>query len=103
MKTKVLYVERKPSEAVSIEKVFRQIAKSISEKNFIAAFQSLEYPNDTIGTVKNLLFYRKKKADIYHITGHIHYIGLILPKNKTILTIHDAGILHIRSGLRRFI
>jgi glycosyltransferase involved in cell wall biosynthesis len=50
-----------------------------------------------------LLYFRKAKADIYHVTGHVHYIALLLPKNKTVLTIHDVGILHIRSGLRRYI
>lgn len=103
MPAKILFVERKPSEAVSIEKVFRQIARSLQKESFITCFQSLQYPNDTIGTIKNLLFFRKKKADIYHVTGHVHYIALILPVRKTILTVHDVGILHIRRGLRRYI
>ncbi len=104
MKTKILYVERKPSaEAVSIEKVFRQIAKSLSSREFTTYFQQLPYTNDMLGTLKNLFFYPNEKADIYHITGHVHYIALILPTEKTILTIHDVGILHIRSGLRRYV
>jgi glycosyltransferase involved in cell wall biosynthesis len=104
MKTKILYVERKPSEgAVSIEKVFRQIAKSLSRRNFTTYFQQLEYPNDVLGTLKNLFFFHVEKADVYHITGHVHYIALVLPSEKTVLTIHDVGILHIRSGLRRYI
>jgi glycosyltransferase involved in cell wall biosynthesis len=103
MKTKILYVERKASEAVSIEKVFRQIDKCLSKRDFKTAFHQLRYPNDTLGTIKNLFSFRKAYADVYHITGHVHYIALILPKNKTVLTIHDAGILHIRSGLRRYI
>lgn len=103
MKTKILYVERKASEAVSIEKVFRQIDKCLSKRDFKTSFYQLRYPNDTLGTIKNLFSFKKASADIYHITGHVHYIALILPKNKTVLTIHDAGILHIRSGLRRYI
>ena len=103
MNTRILYIERKPTKAVSIEKVFRQIAKSLSTRNFTTAFQQLQYPNNTLGTIKNLLFYKKTKADIYHITGHVHYISLILPSNRTVLTVHDAGILNIRSGLRRYI
>lgn len=103
MKLKILFVERKPSAAVSIEKVFKQIAENLSKQKFTINFQQLQYPNDTLGTIKNLFFFRKSKADIYHVTGHIHYIALVLPKDRTILTIHDVGILHIRSGLRRFI
>jgi glycosyltransferase involved in cell wall biosynthesis len=103
MKSKILYIERKPSESVSIERVFRQIAKSLSKERFEVFSDRLPYSNDTISTLKNLIFYRKPSADIYHITGHIHYIALILPKRKTVLTIHDVRILYIRKGLRRFI
>ena len=103
MNTQILYIERKPSQAVSIEKVFRQVAKSLSNRDFTITFQQLEYPNDILGTIKNLLFYKKSNADIYHITGHIHYISLLLPSKRTVLTVHDVGILHIRRGLRRFI
>ena len=103
MTTKILFVERKPSNSISIEKVFRQIAKNLSKAKFTTSFEQLNFGNDLIGTLKNLLFYRKSKADIYHITGHVHYIALILPKNRTILTVHDLGILYIRKGLRRYI
>jgi len=103
MKTKILYIERKLEFGVSIEKVFRQIAKTLSKDKFEVAFQQLPYSNNALGTLKNLLFYRKSENDIYHVTGHVHYITLILPKEKTVLTIHDLGILNIRKGLRRFI
>ena len=102
-KTKIFYIERKPSNSVSLEKVFRQIVKNLNKEKFVVSFQQLLFGNNGMGTIKNLLFFRKPDADIYHITGHIHYIALILPKKKTILTIHDVGILHIRKGLRRYI
>lgn len=103
MKTKVLFVGRKSSKAVSIEKVFRQIARNLSKEKFEIIFQEVLYGNNLSGILKNLLFYRKTKAEIYHITGQIHYIALILPADKTILTVHDVGILHIRKGLRRYV
>jgi glycosyltransferase involved in cell wall biosynthesis len=103
MKTKILFIERKLEAGISIEKVFRQIAKKLSKDKFDYSFQQLTYSNNAFGTLKNLLFYRKSKNDIYHVTGHVHYITLILPKEKTVLTIHDLGILNIRKGLRRFI
>ncbi len=103
MKTKVVFIERRPSKSVSIEKVFSQIAKSLNKEKFVSLFQQLRFENDLKGTVKNLLFFRKTDADIYHITGHIHYIALVLPKDRTVLTVHDVGILYIRRGLRRYI
>jgi len=103
MPTKILYIERKLEDSVSIEKVFRQIAKNLNQEEFQNSFQQLPFGNNSLGTLKNLLFFKPKKSDIFHITGHIHYIALILPSNKTVLTVHDLGILKIRKGLRRYV
>jgi glycosyltransferase involved in cell wall biosynthesis len=101
MKTRILFIERKFWEFVSIEKVFRQVASGLSKEKFETSFQKLSFGNQFSGVLKNLLFFRKPEADIYHVTGHVHYIALVLPANKTILTIHDLGFLHTRKGLRR--
>lgn len=103
MKTRILYVERQPSLFVSIEKVFRQIAASLSGLRFETAFQQVPYGNNFISVIKNLLFFHAANADIYHITGHIHYVALILPPNRTVLTIHDLRFLFERTGLRRYV
>lgn len=103
MTTKILYIERKFWEFVSIEKVFRQIAENLSKEKFEYSFQQMPFGNGFADVVRNLMFFRKRKANIYHITGHIHYIALILPRNRTVLTIHDLGFLHTRKGLRRYV
>jgi glycosyltransferase involved in cell wall biosynthesis len=103
MKPKIVFVERKFWESVSLEKVFAQIDKSIHKDKFETSFVQLPYLNNLLGIVKNFVFFKKPEADIYHITGHIHYIALILPKKKTVLTIADLTILRTRKGLRRFI
>jgi glycosyltransferase involved in cell wall biosynthesis len=103
MKPKIVFVERKFWESVSLEKVFAQIDKSIPKDKFETSFVQLPYLNNLIGIVKNFIFFKKPEADIYHITGHIHYIALILPKKKTVLTVADLTILQTRKGLRRFI
>ncbi len=103
MKTRILYVERQPSLFVSIEKVFRQIAASLSPVRFKSAFQQVPYGNDFVSTIKNLARFRPVKADLYHVTGHIYYITLVLPPNKTVLTIHDLRFLNHRKGIRRYL
>jgi len=103
MKPKIVFVERKFWESVSLEKVFAQIDKSIREDKFETLFVQLPYLNNFVGIIKNFIFFKKPKADIYHITGHIHYIALILPRKKTVLTVADLTILRTRKGLRRFI
>jgi glycosyltransferase involved in cell wall biosynthesis len=101
MKTKILFVERKFNEYVSIEKAFREIAGRLSGK-YETEFQQVPYGNHFFDTLKNLLFFRKKKAHIYHITGHIHYIVLLFSPKNTILSIMDVRFLYIPNGLRRY-
>lgn len=103
MKTKLVFVERKLWQSVSLERVFGQIEKNISKEKFDTSFVQLPYLSTFSGIFKNFLFFKKPKADIYHITGHIHFIALILPVEKTILTIPDLTILRNRTGLRRYL
>ena len=102
MKTKILFVERKFNEFVSIEKAFREIASGLSD-NFASEFQQLRYGNGIVDIVKNVLFFRKKEADIYHVTGHVHYIAMLLPRDRTVLSIMDVGFLIRYSGIKRFV
>ena len=103
MSLTVNFIERKVADTQSIEGVFREVAKGIERKGSKTLFSKLPYSNSFLGLVRNLLTFRPTKADIYHITGHVHYIALILPKCRTVLTIHDLGVLRQRSGLRRWI
>ncbi len=103
MRNKILFIERKFWGFVSIEKVFEQISRNLNPEKFETSFIKVENGNNLSGILKNLLFFKKTKADIYHITGHIHYLALVLPRRNTILTIHDLGFLHSRKGLRRYI
>lgn len=103
MKKKVLFVERQPSGAVSIERVFAQIAKSLASDEFEIEVQKLPYGYGLLNILKNLLFFRKRPADIYHITGDVHYIAMRLPRSKTVLTIHDLVFLQSKSRFRRWV
>ena len=49
----------------------------------------------------NLIFLTRFKNGLFHITGDVHYAILALPKDRTILTIHDLVFLHTYKGIRR--
>lgn len=102
MKPKIIFIERMPTASVSIERVFRQIAKDLSG-DFDIEFQQLPYGYGVAAIIKNLLFFRPRPADVYHITGDVHYIALRLPSRKTVLTIHDLVFLHRRTGFKRWL
>jgi glycosyltransferase involved in cell wall biosynthesis len=47
---------------------------------------------------------RRLNCDIYHITGDINYMALLLPRDRTVLTIHDVGhLVRDLRGLRQLI
>ncbi len=102
MSRKILFIERKPYDSVSIEKAFRCIAANLSSK-FAAEFQQLPYGNLFSDTIRNLLFFRKKNADLYHITGHTHYISLLFSRRNTVLSIMDVRFLYNKPGLKRWL
>lgn len=99
---KVVYVERSPGPFVSIEKVFREIAANLPRR-FKFEFQPLPFGWKVYESIRNVLFFRPMEADIYHVTGHVHYIALRLPPERTVLSIMDVRFVVLNSGLRRWI
>jgi glycosyltransferase involved in cell wall biosynthesis len=49
----------------------------------------------------NLYYLLRFRSGLFHISGHVHYAILALPKSSTILTIHDLVFLQTYKGLRR--
>jgi glycosyltransferase involved in cell wall biosynthesis len=42
-------------------------------------------------------------ADVVHVTGDVHFLTLLLPRRRTVLTIHDCEILDRNRGVKRFL
>jgi hypothetical protein len=101
---KLCYLFRKKNPAFfSIEKVFDDIISSF--KNSIRCQKEYVPYNKGIKSVfQNLFFFKKSsKNDIIHITGDIHYMAFKFSRNKTILTIHDVGIIKNATGVKKYL
>lgn len=94
------FIERRDADTPSIELVFRCIAEELRNAGVNVLFQKLPFGNNFTGVLWNLAFFSPAPADIYHIAGQVHYIGLKLPPERTVLTVHDLGILKNRGGIR---
>jgi glycosyltransferase involved in cell wall biosynthesis len=94
---KVVFIYRRARKgAYSIEELFRTIAGELRKH-----VEVIEYETGTRwGMPRDVWRLRKKRADIYHLTGDINYLALFLPHKKTVLTVHDIG--HYLFGLRHF-
>jgi hypothetical protein len=94
---KVVFIYRRRTKGTySIEELFRTIAGELCKH-----IQVVEYETGGRWAIATDVWrLRKKRANIYHLTGDINYLALFLPHKKTVLTMHDIG--HYLFGLRGF-
>lgn len=102
MSFEVCYVERHPGKFVSLEKAFREIASGLGPE-FSSEFVQLPFSSRVYDSLRNLIFFKRPSADLYHITGQINYIGLRLPADRTVLSIMDVRFVNMNRGLKRAI
>jgi len=97
MKVVLIYRHQRPG-THSIEELFHTIAGELRKH-----VEVMEYEVGTRrDTLKDAWRLRKMRADIYHVTGDVHYFALPLPHRKTVLTVHDINhYLSELSGFRR--
>lgn len=97
----VLIYRKQVSGAHSIEELFANIKPYLIANNC----EVIEYyTNGCKNLFQDIINLRKLNADVYHITGAVHYIGCFLPRNKTLLTIHDINYYcHKLKGIKKFI
>ncbi|MHB0981551.1 MAG: glycosyltransferase family 4 protein [Thermoleophilia bacterium] len=96
----VLVYRRRREGAYSLEELFHTIAGELHKH-----VEVIEYETgarwDMLRDVWRL---RKMRADIYHVTGDIHYFVPLLPHRNTVLTVHDIGhYLFGLSGIKRWL
>ncbi len=92
---------RKPDAFFSIERVFRKIEQSLDEHVSIVRWGAPEDRFTPAAILRNLLSASTCEANVYHVTGHLHYLVLALPRRRTILTIHDCVFLYHTTGWKR--
>lgn len=109
---KVTFYYRKPNILNrSIERVFETISGGLIDKFgirvsnlYVKSLRMWQF-----GMVFNILrfgFNARMNKGIHHITGDIHYVALFMPRDRTVLTIHDLVSLHnedLRPMIRKFI
>jgi glycosyltransferase involved in cell wall biosynthesis len=93
MKLVFIYRKQRP-DAFSIEELFRTIARELRKHT-----QVIEYEvGERSEFFQDLRKLRAMNADVYHLTGDINYFVPLLPKGRTVLTVHDIG--HYLTGLK---
>jgi len=98
----LIFRKRNPA-FFSIEKVFGVIKNELSSK---VKIKSIELPFASKGIIQiclNLIYLLKFRKGLFQITGDVHYAVLALPRNSTVLTIHDLVFLESHSGFKKYL
>ncbi|MFT6371070.1 MAG: glycosyltransferase involved in cell wall biosynthesis [Maribacter sp.] len=101
MKETITYIYRKADPKYkSIEGIFSHLENHMRSQ-FDTEPVKLEYSGGGIRTIwSNLKQFRCERNKIYHITGDVHYMGLVTGK-KSVLTVHDVKSIVKGSFLKR--
>ncbi|MEZ0610036.1 glycosyltransferase family 4 protein [Fibrella sp. WM1] len=88
----VSFLFRQKGAGFSIEGIFGLLATYLRTHHAFTV-REVHVPNMAIrpGALwQNLRVARRQRADVYHISGDVHYLALALPPRRTVLTIHDC-------------
>ena len=97
--TRLCLLFRKQGQFFSIERIFAGLTPFFATRFNVLRWEApYSSPRHIL---RNLSSARRTPADVYHITGDIHYITLALPRRRTIVTIHDCVFLYAHKGLKR--
>lgn len=100
---RLVYFQRRPNSSNhSIERVFATVRgelRGIESRVSICRFES----RGIFKRLYNMLGAALVQGDVNHITGDVHYVALLLRKNRTILTVHDCGTMLRLRGVRRLL
>src|SRR5689334_21458344 len=100
----ILYLFRQPQQGYfSIERIFLSVA-SILRNQITVNEEFVPRSRLTIKNfIQNLSVAKKQKADVFHVTGDVHYLVLGLPAQKTLLTIHDCIFMYQSKWIKQLI
>ena len=99
---RVLHILRAPNPAnFSIERVHADIRAHIGPEVSVEVWESPFPSRGILPRLRAILAMRALRADVYHVTGDVHFLTLGLPRARTVLTVHDTEFLDRASGIKR--
>jgi glycosyltransferase involved in cell wall biosynthesis len=87
----------------SIEGSFESMMRSFPAKSRfeLRAFVSSYFSTGILPRLRAILEVRQHRSHINHVTGDVHFLVFGLPGRRTILTIHDCGLMNHPNPIAR--
>lgn len=104
-KLSVIHFVRKPRPNFnySIESIFQDIRLLLSARIKFTVFICDYFNDGYLSKILNIAeaFLRQKKDSIYHVTGEVHFLALLMHKKNVLLTIHDCRFMERKKGIEK--
>lgn len=89
--------------AFSIERLYSDVRLGLSVSCLVKVAVCQRFSRGFWARLTNIVEARRCQSDVNHITGDVHYLSFLLPKARTILTIHDLVLLERLRGWRYWV
>jgi glycosyltransferase involved in cell wall biosynthesis len=101
---RVVLFGRKPfPNQFSIERVFEGVRARLAGRFDVQVVTSSYPSKGLVNRLRAAWEARAHQGDVTHVTGDVHYVGLLLDRKRTVLTVHDTELLDRASWLKRLI
>ncbi|MGE0485917.1 MAG: glycosyltransferase family 4 protein [Gammaproteobacteria bacterium] len=104
---RVMLVSRRPrpQRNYSMEASFERLLEAFpDDRGFhLESFVSSYFSAGVVPRLRALSEVRRLRADVFHITGDVHFLAFGLPGENTILTIHDSVFMYKTRGMKRWL
>jgi|688.fasta_scaffold141651_2 glycosyltransferase involved in cell wall biosynthesis len=102
---KVTYFHRRPVPDLhfSVEIIFKDVREHLPTDVSYEVVTSSFYSQGLLPRLYNCLEAWAKRGTINHVTGDVHFLGILLPRRNTIQTILDCVFMKDAKGLRRLL
>lgn len=98
----VVQLLRRPrGNSFSIERLFEDVRAHMTTDIQVDTWTCRFLSKGVLPRLFDALTAKTIRADVYHVTGDVHYLTYFLPRKRTILTIHDLVSLQRLRGLKR--
>lgn len=99
---RVTFFHRRPQGAnFSLERLFADVRQALPESIDAEIAVSRFKSRGLWPRLYNIIEATFRQGEINHITGDVHFLAILLRRNRTLLTIPDLVSVHRLSGLRR--
>ena len=105
IEVRLFFRRANPTGNVSIESSFEEMVASfpVDSRFELSSFYSSYYSAGLILRLKAIREVWRCRAAVNHVTGDVNFLALALPGKRTLLTIHDCGLLDGKGKVARWV